>query len=86
MMTEYDGRLAESDEVDVWVLDPAFEVVGIDFVLSEDLAFLCSATGSSSPPDEANESCGLKNLPWSGAALLRRVDGAAFTVVVFALS
>jgi hypothetical protein len=60
--TAYSGRLEDVVAEDFGFVDvSAFEEVPVfDFVFRADLVCLRSAGCSSSPPDEAKESCGLK--------------------------
>jgi hypothetical protein len=56
-------------------------VLVFGLVLIAVLACLRSTWWSSSPPDEANESCGLKYWPDDcGSRLLRRLDPSALSV------
>jgi hypothetical protein len=76
MITEYSCRL-EDDEVVAFGVTSGLgdEVLVFDLVLRAVLAGLRSTVCSSSPPEEAKESCGLKYCPADGRSrLLLRVE------------
>jgi hypothetical protein len=75
MITAYSCRLEEDDDEAFGAASGFEEVLVFALVFTTLLGCLRSTMCSSSPPDEANESCGLKYCPVDGRSrLLRRVE------------